>query len=169
MDTLTCEKLLIRCQLLLAIRKDVSQLLEDVARLESLVFQFTREDPELCQKQRIGEIEELCNELHGKIAKVVDEHMLVIGKAFYFKDTDLYRPQNLKIKMTSMLLQGLNAGELGEALHLKVEEHKVARKKYLLEKERAKKEKEQAQRDKYNKNLGYAFQKTVKPMQTESF
>ena len=70
--------------------------------------------------------------------------MLVIGKAFYFKDTDLYRPQNLKIKMTSMLLQGLNAGELSQELQVKVEEHRIAKKKYLTERELAKKEQEQA-------------------------
>lgn len=52
-DTLTCEKLLIRCQLLLAIRNEVAHLLEEIAQVESLVFQFTQKDPELCQKQRI--------------------------------------------------------------------------------------------------------------------
>lgn len=138
-DIDTCEKLLIRCQIMLSLRGELVRVLQQLATCESLIYAFTLPEKapptpnHSATKQKVEEIEAICEQTLTLIHKIVNERQQIIGNEFIYDGMDLIKPQNLKVKMTSLLLQGLNQIQVDYQLAQQVAQHKQMQRARLEE------------------------------------
>ncbi len=111
-DIPTCQQLLVRCQLMLSVRKQVYHILSRIITCEQLVQTYSSlplqgentVSLELAAQKKVNELDVEVTKIRILIQQLIEERHLIIGNVFIYEGMDISQPQSLKIRINAILL-----------------------------------------------------------------